>query len=330
MLPEEFKPKTKTVNFMLLDGGVGDHVGSLVAVDYVMKRYPWITPLIWVPDYFKEFAQHLLGPDAQVFNYSQMKTRYNPNYPTKTTKWDGSTSPMKMHTVDYAFLKLCDEAPDTIYKNFLQIASVPVSIVDECQAKYGNYVVITTGFTAEVREFPAVEINKISQYLVSRNITPLFLGSTTTKTGGKHEIKGVFKEEIDFSLGHNLINKTSLLQAAQIMSGARAVIGVDNGLLHIAACTQVPIVAGFTTVEPKFRIPIRNNRAGWRYYPIDPDNTLKCKFCQSNTNFLYGHDYRNCLIKGENKNLCTRQMTAEKFIHYLKFIQIDRQPIIYP
>lgn len=311
---EGFKPKTKTINLLLLDGGLGDHVGSLVAVDYIIKNYTWIKPLIWVPDYLVDFAKNVLPEDSIVKSFTQMRGQYEPTKPTKTTKWDGITSPMKLHCVDYAFLKLCDEAPDIEHKNYLQIKLDKIVSKDFDLPE--KYVVITTGFTADVREFRAEHVNGIAAYCVSKGYTPVFLGQKHTKTGAAHTIEGKFKEgEINYAVGIDLIDKTNLLEAATIMHHSAAVVGADNGLLHVAGCTQAPIVGGFTTVSPEIRMPIRNNILGWNYYSVVPDKSLSCRFCQEKTNFLYGHDYRNCIYKD---NLCTKQLTDVKFIGHLK------------
>lgn len=311
------KPKTKTINLMLLDGGVGDHIASLVAVNYVIEQYPWITPLVWMPDYLVALAKHLLPQDTYIKGFSDMRGQYDPSKPTKTTKWDGHTSPMKIHLVDYAFLRLCDENPDIKHKNYLKINTKTLQVLDLPV----DYVVFTTGFTADVREWPATEINKTAKFVKSKGYTPVFLGETQTKTGGSHIIKGTFKEEIDFSLGISLIDKTSLLQAAGIINNAKAVLGVDNGLLHLAGCTDTTIIGGYTTVTPQIRLPIRNNVLGSNCHTVVPGADLECSFCQQNTNFLYGHDYRNCLFKdAPKKNKCTTQMTAEKFILKLETV----------
>lgn len=320
MLPKDIKPTPATMNFIFMQGGVGDHVGSLVPMKYIADNYPWIKILLWVPDYFLEFAKHSLRdyPKMGIFNYSAMKDWYNHKLPTKTTKWDQVISPMKIHTVDYAFLKLCDELPREEDRKFLQVDTnlIKQDLPNE------PYVVITTGFTAEVREWPASEVNKVIDYLRFHGIAPLFLGQTRTQTGSKHIIEGTFKDEIHYEKGINLIDRTTLLQAAKIMSGAKAVLGVDNGLLHIAATTRAPIIAGFTTVTPMIRRPYGIEEQS-RWHCITPDLSLECRFCQQNTNFILGHDYRNCLYKGKNQkktNVCTTQMTAEKFIKTLSNI----------
>lgn len=312
---EGFRPKTKTVNLILLDGGLGDHVAALPAVDHAIKAYPWVKFLVWVPDYLLNLARHLV-PNASVKSFTQMRGSYEPTKPTKTTKWDGHTSPMKMHGVDYAFLKLLDEVPPS--RAYLQIR--PNEIEKDWDIDVllpEKYVVLTTGFTAEVREWPADEVNKTAQYVISKGYTPVFLGQRNVQTGTAAVIKGDFKSEIDYTAGVDFIDKTSLIEAAAIMSGAGAVIGVDNGLLHVAGCTQVPIVAGFTTVNPELRTPARNGIFGWKFYTVEPDKDLKCRFCQAKTNFLYGHDYKKCMY---SDNLCTKQMTAAKFIVHLENI----------
>lgn len=298
-----------------MDGGLGDHIASLVAVNYILETYTWITPLIWVPDYLKDLSKNMLPESAQVYSFTDMRGRYDQSRPTKTTKWDGHTSPMKIHCVDYAFLKLCDENPDISKKNYLKIMPDHANIT--AFDLPDDYVVLTTGFTASVREFPAEHINGIASYIKAIGLTPVFLGQTTTKTGANHVIKGTFSDEIDFSSGISLIDKTSLLESAKIMGQAKAVLGVDNGLLHLAGCTDVPIIGGFTTVSPDLRMPIRNNKLGDGYLCVTPDESLGCKFCQVRTNFLYGHNYVNCLYKD---NLCTKQMTATKFIAQLEKI----------
>ncbi len=312
------KPKTQTINIILMDGGVGDHVASLVAVDYIIRKYPWITPLIWTPDYFKEFAAHFFKENIHIKSFSEMRGRYQPSRPTKTTQWNGITSPMKIHLLDYAFHKLCDESPPIEEKNYLQIDPDKISTLDFVLPK--DYVVITTGFTADVREFLPEYINEVANYMNSRGVAPVFLGKKAIKTGSAHIIKGNFKDEIDFNAGIDLIDKTSLLQAAKIMSKAKAVIGIDNGLLHIAGCTGVPIIGGFTTVGPEMRMPVRHGILGWNFYPVTP-GSLDCRYCQQKSNFLYGHDYRNCYqTEVPKKLLCTKQMTSDKFIAHLKEI----------
>lgn len=310
-----YSPQKRTVNLVYMNGGVGDHMASLVATDYAIKQYPWIKYLVFVPDFLLDFAKHVLPPKTTVHPFSSMRKTYDHTKPTKTTQWN-DVSPMKIHTLDYAFLKLCDENPGLKHKNYLKIKPDLINISQFNLPK--DYIVITTGFTAEVREFPAKEINLITAWARVNNIEAVFLGQNNTDTGtGKHTIQGTFRDDIDYSAGLNLIDKTSLLEAAKIMHESKAVLGVDNGLLHIAGCTDANIIGGYTSVAPELRLPVRNDIIGYRCHSVLPDASLACKFCQSSTNFLYGHDYKYCMYKD---NLCTKQMTATKFIKHLEIL----------
>lgn len=313
----KYKPKSQAVNFILMDGGVGDHVASLTAINYIVRKYENIKPLIWTPDFLTDFSRHLLPSTALVRDFSSMQKYYNPDLPTKTTKWDGIVSPMKTSCLEYAFMKLCDEKPSLEHMNYLKIKPNKID-TGLFNIPIQNNVVITTGYTAAVREFPAKEVNKIIDWCLANNLGVIFLGSTSTKTGTAHTIQGHFDTTINFDKGLNLINQTSLLQAARIMHEAVAVIGVDNGLLHVAGCTDTWIVGGFTTVNPEARMPIRNNILGYKYLTVTPEESLGCRFCQVKTNFIYDHNYINCLY---DDRLCTTHMTADKFIKHLESIK---------
>lgn len=291
-----------------MDGGVGDHVASLVALNYINSRYRWITPLVWTPDYLVDFAKRLL-PKVSIRGYSEMKAHYNPHMTTRTTKWDNIISPMKIPLLDYAFLKLADENPDIIHKNYLQIP--------QPEDYKGNQVVITTGYTAKAREFPAKHINGVIDYILAKGYKPVFLGKKETATGAKHTIQGNFDAEVRYEKGLDLRDKTTLWEAAEIMAKSVAVVGVDNGLLHIAGCTDVPIVGGFPSVRPEIRMPVRYGHLGWEFYPVVPPESVKCRFAQQDTNFIYGHDYRECIC---NDYACTGSMSAEAFIEQLEKI----------
>ena len=315
---DSFRPKTKTINVMLLDGGLGDHIAALPACKYILEKYTWIKPIFWMPDYLVNFAKHVL-PDGnyEIYGMSNMRGRYEPTRPTKTTKWDGVTSPMKIHLVDYAFLKLLDENPAIQHKNYLQIDPSKLTCRDFDLPE--KYAVITTGYTAKVREWPAKEVNKVVDWLLERGTTPVFLGQKNTKTGTAHLIQGKFDEDINLDKGIDLIDKTTLLEAALVMNGAKAVLGVDNGLLHVAGCTKAPIIAGYTTVRPEMRLPIREDSLGLNCVAVSPDEHLSCRFFQQNTNFFYWHDYKNCIYDDQ---ICTTLMTGEKFIRMIKWLEL--------
>lgn len=307
-------PPDKTVNCVLMDGGIGDHVGgSFIAIKYITTRYPWVKLLVWAPDAIVDIARNLL-PGVTVYSYTDMESKgYNPDGTTIVTQWDGRTSPMRIHTADYAMLKLCDENPGIEHKGSLILNPKPIAV-----KKFGlpkKYVVFLTGYTVAVREFAPSTVNEVVNFVISKGYSPVFLGATEAKTGSAHTIKGQFNQEVDYSKGLSLIDKTSLLEAAKIMGNAKAVVGVDCGLMHVAGCTDVAIVGGYTNVLSDTRAPIRKGIKGWNWYPVDALDK-GCIACQSTTNFLYGHSYTECVLK---KN-CSANLTPDKFIKHLQGI----------
>lgn len=303
-----------TINCMLTDGGLGDIIASFTAVDYIHKTYKHVELLVWVPDYILDLAKNVL-PNVSVRDFSTAKSKFDSTRPNINTRWNGRSSPMKMHLVDYAFHVLCDQHPTIEQKNYLKANLDEVRIGRLKLPK--NYVVLTTGFTAPNREFLPKHINKIVEYTKSKNYDIVFLGKKQSKTGAKHIIEGNFKEDINYNVGLNLIDKTSLLEAAKVISKARCLIGLDNGLMHLAGMTDTIIVGGFTNVEPKQRMPIRNNILGWNFLPVVPPTELSCNFCQSRMNFLYGHDFKECYYKDLK---CLELLSADLYIEQLEKI----------
>lgn len=305
-------PRTP-VNCILMHGGLGDHIASLTAIDYILKNYTWLNLLVWVPDFMLDISKNMLPQGTIVRNYTSMSKHYDQHKTTITTKWEGRHSPMKIHMVDYAFHMLCDEQAPIEKKNYLKVNLTNINI-DKFKLPE-KYITMATGFTADVREFAPQAVNGVLDYVKSKGYEVVFLGQKNTPTGSKHIIEGKFNEEVRYEEGIDLINDTTLLEAAKIIDGSKAIVGVDCGLMHVAGCTKAPIIGGYTTVSPKMRMPIRNNVLGYDCYPVVPNDSLECSFCQEKTNFLYGHDYKKCIY---NDRLCVTQLTADKFIKQLE------------
>ena len=56
----------------------------------------------------------------------------------------------------------------------------------------------------------------------------------------------------------NLVGKTSLIQAAQIISHAKIVVSNDSGLMHVAGYTGTPVVGIFGSTSPLWTRPLGN------------------------------------------------------------------------
>lgn len=158
------------------------------------------------------------------------------------------------------------------------------------------------------------------------------MGNEKTTNGAGHVIIGNFKPEINYSAGINLINKTNLLEAHKIISCSKTLIGVDNGLTHLAQTIPgFPVVIGFTSVKPMHRMGYRDGVLGKDVYSVVPPESLICRFCQSNMQFTYfisenprkQHDFKYCYYKERNEDTqiqCVNQLKPELYIKELEKI----------
>ncbi len=318
------RPKSLTpVNCLLAGAGLGDHVASLVAVNHIITSYPWINLLVWVPDYLLDYAKNVLPANAIVRDYTQAVKKYDSKKIGLTTEWRSQHTPMKIHPVYYAMHMLADEHPVIEKCNYLQIKFDQVDVSTFNLPK--KYVCIQATFAEVVKTMPNKTINEIAAYVKSRGYTPVFLGKTENKVGVVKQVNTAKEADVDYSIGINLVDKTDILQSAKIIQGAAALVSMDGGITHMAGSTTTPIVVGYTFIDPAHNLPIRNNEIGWNCYTVVPDEKLGCRFCQTRTNFLMGHDYRNCYYPKDKPFACVDYMKSDKFITHLEGILIGER-----
>lgn len=306
------------MNVLFDQGGIGDLIAWLPALKFIYTTHHHVNVKVWIPDFFFDFATNSLkGTNKRITLYklSAGFNNLNTSHQTVSFKMQRYTN-LGAHMTEHAFETICHTKPDD--KKHLNYLQLDLSKVDVSRFYIPeNSVVITTGFTAEVREFLPEHVNQIAEYVISKGYVPVFLGKKATNTGNRHVIKGNFNNEINFSLGKDLIDQTSLLECVKICGNAKAVVGLDNGILHLAGCTNVPIVGGYTTVNPNHRMPYRNGIMGWEYYPVVPPESLKCRFCQSNWQFTNNHDFTKCLYEDYK---CLKELSAGLYIEQLEKI----------
>lgn len=303
---------TIDVNLGFTEGGLGDCIARTPAITWLARTNPNVTFHHWVPDYYLDLANHFEAPypNLLVKPLSEYKEKGQPYPGRQTEKGDKHTS-LHTHPTAHAFRIYADmESPylaDWDYPR-LRLDELPISGLTK------PYVVITTGFTAPVRSWPAESINEVAEFIQGTGRDVVWLGRTTNDMGHGARIKAKFDKGVDYSIGLDFRNRTTLLQSARILAEAQAVVGVDNGLLHLAGCSDVPIVAGFTTVDPATRLPYRSGgKLGYNCYTVEPD--VGCRFCQTQMQFVYEFDFRQCFYKDL---ACVSQMTGQKFITQLK------------
>ena len=243
-----------------------------------------------MPDYLRAFAQHVLPNYANVIAFSQAKDGFPSNVEGLSTAWNQIHTPMRTHPVDYAFHVLADRHEYRIEnKNYLKIRPYEINIK---RFKLPNkYACICTTASEPCKALPPEVLNQIADFVIQKGYTPVFLGKQEAKAGYKDFAVRAKVIDIDYSKGVNLVDKTSMLEAAKVIHYSAAFVGMDSGLVHLAGCTNSSIIAGYSLVDPIHVAPIRSGSQTWRFTPIEPDDNIPHRYHQTYTNFKKG-DYR--------------------------------------
>lgn len=302
------KSPNQRVNLLLNSGGLGDRIATLPAIIYALKNFDHVSMDIFCPDYFVPLGRHFLtcfNERVDVMPISTMAATLNQTLPSIVIQNNYVTT-LRRHLVDHAFDIINDTSDVPLKaKNYPKLR---LDDIDTFHFKFPvDYVVLTPGFTAPVRALPARTWNQLARWITSRGVTPVWIGAKADTIGGALHPPSEFVEGVDYSVGIDLRDKTTLLEAGKIIALSKAIVGVDNGLIHLAGTTDVPIIAGFTSVDPKTRLPFR---AKGITYAVVPPDFLECKFRQTRTHYDYQTDFRECPCGTE----CIDSLTAEKFI----------------
>jgi ADP-heptose:LPS heptosyltransferase len=308
-------PEEKHIYFFLNKSGLGDQISRLTIFNYILKHYPYVKLKVIAPDYFIDLGKHCL-PEIKWFTFAQaqqLKKRFGNEIAIMADK-DGLTT-MRMPLVWQAYAAMCDEIPmDPENWNYVKCPLVDVSEFNLPE----NYVIIPIMHTAPAREMKVSILQDIINFCLTNGITPILAGKNEAAALNGTVLRGFTRLDIDAQVQKgaiSLIDKTTTIQLVSIMDKAKAVIGLDNGLLHLAALCDVPIVYGFSSVEPKTRVPYRHAEYAWNVEVVTPPESLECKYCQSNMNFRYDHDFKFCWNGTYD---CLNQTTSQMYIDALK------------
>ena len=131
----------------------------------------------------------------------------------------------------------------------------------------GDYVVIhMRKDTWPSRNLPEATWKKILDLLLEHTDFKIL------QVGSHHEIAFDYHPRLLNRLGHYSIHVLR-----EIIAGARCYLGVDSGALHIAACTDTPIIAMFSSAHHRLREPLERPPQA-RFIPIQPQ--VDCYGCQ--------------------------------------------------
>lgn len=285
-----------------LDGALGDMICWMAAIIWVAKNYNYLNGHVVVPYWFVPLAKRMIGfsdwtvwPEIPVQFSSGFEIRRNVDYPINATTG---------HLIDLGFMYYAGMYPPPedgrFYPEIKNLQDVKSFDLPE------KYMVFTPGATADNRKLSPGAFNMMTAHAIKCGYTPVYLGKKLM--AGSRYIG--LDSGYDLSNGVDLLDKTTLSEAVKILSSARLVVGLDNGLLHLAACTDVPILFAYTIAGPKQRRPLRKYGHVFELYP--DETALSCVFCQENVRFFQDHNFKTCIYK-EKTPACVKMLNGESF-----------------
>jgi hypothetical protein len=302
--------RREEIQFFYHLGGIGDYIYWTSTIDYIITNYTHLHGYIIAPDFFFELAQLWLGKHRDRFKIiTQTEAEGNKErhdsiravYPQSN-----QVNASAIHLMEMGALYFLNKNTPKEIKRMPKIRGDEVALPPELHGL--DYAVITTGATVPVRQITDKTANSLIDYLNERKLVPVFLGKKELQKNYQTNFSG----GINYSGGIDLREGTTLVEAACILANAKIVAGIDGGLLHLAACSEVPLVFGATSIDPQYRVPMRGDRN--KTVIIFPGEELACRFCQSNMRYTF-HDFRTCIYADY---LCTKMLNGPTFINAIE------------
>ena len=300
--------------FMLNSIAMGDVIASAPVIRYMVENF--------YPDHknyklclkmsFRPFFKFV--PDDNILDFDEKDNMWgipqgysiatlNKKVEPRLTR----LTPKHMHLSQFAGLQMSSRIIDKSLLNYEPLDLVDVS---KFGIDFSKAVVLITSYRDVTRMWKNDSILGFAEFLKSRGFIPVFIGKSDMDSTHGDNIKTKISLPEDISeYGVDLRNKTSIVELASIMSKSRAVCGIDSGPIHLAGTTPVPIICGYTSVSPEYRIPIREYGIT---IPIEPE--LHCIGCESKWHSSYWN-FENCFYKTAE---CVNMMTTDKFIDAFK------------
>lgn len=284
------KSTTRPVSFVFEQGGIGDYINWCSALEYVRKNYWHVDGRIYLTELFMDVAVYLFGktPRWKIYHkddlYKYYENRTAICHARPGTQLINACGAHLMDVGTKYFLGLDTLPPED---NFLvEINYDGPWRWPELDPKQ-PFAIFTPGSTSFVREMPVKAFNELVAYTLSKGVTPVFLGKRELSFGYEASFL-----PYDLSKGIDLRERTNLLEATQLMRHAKFIIGIDNGLLHMAGTTDCPTIFGHNVAALEHRI-LRRRKGHTINITVDPKD-LPCIGCQSRMRFMQGHNFKEC------------------------------------
>jgi hypothetical protein len=208
-------------------------------------------------------------------------------------------TPKHIHLSQFASLRFLDMVLPLKDLDYVPLETVNVS---RYNVDFRESVIFVTSYRDETRAWRADYLLETARLVEKKGYTPVFIGKTDMNLDTRLTPKTSLPAELN--IGVDLRNNTTIPELAAIMQQARAVVGLDSGPIHLAGTTKVPIVCGYTSIVPEFRIPIRKKGQTFAVAPKIP-----CIGCESKWQSHF-HNFELCYLKHAD---CCQKMTPDLF-----------------
>lgn len=262
------EPKSIMVGATVL---LGDLVMQGPLIQALRRRYPHAKITLLVPKGWRDFARAMLGVDDALeaeLNHGRWLRKFRREH---QGQWDLGVVPLVYPLIPFFYgvgIRNILSFPDPKGRRRYQIhrcAGLPVqaghmsrmmlALLDERDSRYpaphlqvsglalpGNlqgqsYVVIHPGASLPTRFWPSARYVLIAEQLLASGYHIVLTGSK----GEIHLADAIAKHLPEHSVT-SLAGKTNLLELTNVLQHAKAILGPDTGVLHIAKALAVPSV----------------------------------------------------------------------------------------
>ena len=163
----------------------------------------------------------------------------------------------------------------------------------------GAKVVIHPNRNRPVRTWPGARWRQLALGLLERGVGVIAVGRDVPNIAGTEENvpKGVFDLGIAHDRFLNLTGRTSLHELCEVITASDVAVTFDSGVLHVANCTETPVVALFSDNDPDFFTRIRAGKPGAGTVAVH--RPCPTQFCQT-----WHGAWSECLQEGDRRMCC--------------------------
>jgi hypothetical protein len=299
--------------FFLNAGGLGDYLNYSAAILWVAKNCPWIHGTVYVSSFLREFLASLFASykNWKVEAGEKVTMQQDICFAGPELKVnDGIILNHQLlnatgaHLFDLGFAYYANMNPPPIDATLPYVNYPEKKVHFELRPLKGKYIVFTPGAITPSRYLTGKHLNPLIKYVKEKGYLPVFLG----KNEVTKDLNPVFPDDVLYSEGLDLRNKTTIPEAAAILQYSKCAIGIDNGLLWLGSLTDTNVIFGYSLAGPKNRKPKRSKICAGKTIDVAlTKEELICNHCQDQWKLLIGHTFHKCLY---DDNKCIELLFA--------------------